>query len=60
MINIIKNKMDKEVKTIFVEDRLGNDKKYNLDDSKIRVLGFKNEFDFETDLDETINWYLNN
>lgn len=60
IINIIKNKMNKNIKTKYIDDRLGNDKKYNLDDSKIRSLGFKNTYDFSKCLDEIIEWYLNN
>jgi dTDP-glucose 4,6-dehydratase len=44
----------------FVKDRLGHDKRYSLDSSKLRALGWKPHHDFETALKETINWYKKN
>ena len=46
----------------FVEDRLGHDFRYAIDDSKAQdELGFKREFNsFEAGLESTIDWYLNN
>jgi dTDP-glucose 4,6-dehydratase len=44
----------------FVEDRLGHDKRYSLDSSKIMELGWKPEWKFEDALTETINWYREN
>jgi len=47
----------------FVEDRPGNDKRYSIDASKIRALGWKPVYDcdqFEMGMSETINWYLTN
>lgn len=44
-----------------VKDRPGHDRRYSLDDSKIRnELGFKIEGTFEEKLDSTIQWYLDN
>ncbi len=43
----------------FVEDRLGHDKRYAIDDSKARnELGFVTAKSFEERISETINWYL--
>ena len=39
----------------FVEDRLGHDWRYSLDDSKIRSLGWKPKFSFERGLQLTID-----
>jgi dTDP-glucose 4,6-dehydratase len=44
----------------FVEDRLGHDKRYSLDSSKIMKLGWKPEWKFENALALTINWYKDN
>ncbi len=44
-----------------VQDRPGHDRRYSLDDSKIRTeLGFTQEGTFEEKLDYTIQWYLDN
>lgn len=43
----------------FVEDRLGHDKRYAIDDNKARnKLGFTTNKSFEERILETINWYL--
>jgi len=43
----------------FVEDRLGHDKRYAIDDSKARSeLGFVSAKTFEERILETVNWYL--
>lgn len=43
----------------FVEDRLGHDKRYAIDNSKVnRELGFKPSKAFEERLKETVIWYL--
>ena len=44
----------------FVEDRLGHDRRYSLDSSKINKLGWKPEWKFEDAITETINWYKAN
>jgi dTDP-glucose 4,6-dehydratase len=44
----------------FVEDRLGHDKKYTIDCSKIKTLGWKPKHDFDKALEETVAWYKNN
>ncbi len=41
----------------FVQDRPGHDRRYALDDSKLRALGWKPEAEFETALHETVLWY---
>ncbi|HVA61287.1 MAG TPA: dTDP-glucose 4,6-dehydratase [Mycobacteriales bacterium] len=41
----------------YVEDRKGHDRRYSLDDSKLRELGYTPAVDFETGLAETIGWY---
>jgi dTDP-glucose 4,6-dehydratase len=44
-----------------VADRKGHDRRYALDDSKLRAeLGYAPRLDFETGLAETIEWYRAN
>lgn len=46
---------------IFVKDRLGHDRRYAIDETKIRTeLGFKPRRDFLSGLRGTLNWYLDN
>lgn len=45
----------------FVKDRPGHDRRYAIDPSKIENdLGWKAQETFETGLEKTIDWYLNN
>lgn len=44
----------------YVEDRPGHDRRYSLDDSKLRSLGWSNRYDFEEALKYTIQWYVDN
>jgi len=44
----------------FVKDRPGHDRRYSLDTKKIMNLGWRPEFDFESSLKETIEWYDKN
>lgn len=50
------------IKTItHVTDRLGHDRRYAIDCTKIKnELDWKRNFDFETGLENTVDWYLNN
>jgi dTDP-glucose 4,6-dehydratase len=44
-----------------VEDRAGHDRRYALDDSKLRALGWRPRHSFgETGLRETVEWYRDN
>jgi dTDP-glucose 4,6-dehydratase len=40
-----------------VTDRKGHDRRYSLDDSKLRNLGYVPRHDFESGLAETVAWY---
>ncbi|MBU1679013.1 MAG: GDP-mannose 4,6-dehydratase, partial [Bacteroidetes bacterium] len=45
----------------YVKDRLGHDRRYAIDSSKIQnELGWKPEYRFEDAIKSTINWYLQN
>lgn len=44
----------------YVEDRLGHDFRYAIDDSKLRELGWKPEHTFEEWLEKTVAWYKEN
>lgn len=44
----------------FVEDRSGHDFRYAINAQKIKNLGWKPETSFDSGLEETIDWYLNN
>ena len=43
-----------------VEDRKGHDRRYSLDDSRLRGLGYESALDFERGLADTIAWYRSN
>jgi len=44
----------------YVKDRLGHDRRYSLDCTKIRKLGWKPSHSFEEALKTTIQWYIEN
>lgn len=45
----------------YVEDRLGHDRRYGIDATKItEELGWQPKHNFDTGIKETIEWYLNN
>jgi dTDP-glucose 4,6-dehydratase len=43
-----------------VGDRPGHDRRYSLDVSKIRSLGFRPSTDFAVGLKKTVDWYIRN
>lgn len=46
---------------VYVEDRLGHDKRYAIDPTKLETeLGWVPKYNFETGILETIDWYLKN
>jgi dTDP-glucose 4,6-dehydratase len=58
---ILKNLKKGEELIQFVKDRPGHDRRYAIDSSKIQNdLGWKPQFNFESAIDHTIHWYLNN
>jgi len=45
----------------YVKDRPGHDRRYAIDDSKIKnELGWSQEYDFETGMNQTVKWYIEN
>ncbi|MCT4594416.1 MAG: dTDP-glucose 4,6-dehydratase [Anaeromicrobium sp.] len=62
IVKLILNKLNKSETLIrYVKDRLGHDRRYAVDSSKIRnKLGWKPKYDFERGIEETIDWYLDN
>lgn len=61
LTKIILKQMAKTLDMIeFVEDRKGHDKRYAIDNSKIKSLGWKPEKSFNDGISQTINWYVNN
>lgn len=43
-----------------VPDRLGHDRRYSVDDSRLRALGYAPSKSFAQGIDETIQWYADN
>lgn len=62
VVNMIASQLkDYRPEIAFVPDRLGNDKRYSVDTSKIeRELGWKSKRHFALGLVQTVNWYLEN
>ncbi|MDR0913105.1 MAG: dTDP-glucose 4,6-dehydratase [Methanobrevibacter sp.] len=62
IVKIILDYLDKDESLItYVKDRLGHDRRYAIDSSKIqKELGWKPKYTFETGIKETIAWYLDN
>lgn len=66
LCRMMDNKLDRPAGTsekliTFVTDRPGHDLRYAIDSSKIqKELGWSPVHNFETGLDKTVEWYLNN
>ncbi|MCB0477795.1 MAG: dTDP-glucose 4,6-dehydratase [Crocinitomicaceae bacterium] len=66
MCDILDEKLNREKGTnrkliTFVKDRLGHDKRYAIDATKIeKDLNWKPSIEFEEGLEKTIDWYLQN
>ncbi len=45
---------------IFVKDRPGHDRRYAIDCSRLKKMGWKPNYDFEAAMDKTIQWYVEN
>ncbi|MFF2877736.1 dTDP-glucose 4,6-dehydratase [Gottfriedia sp. NPDC057991] len=44
----------------FVQDRLGHDKRYAIDPTKLEKLGWKPTYNFDTGIAQTVQWYIDN
>lgn len=62
IVKLILENLGKDESLIkFVKDRLGHDRRYAIDSTKIqKELGWKPKYTFETGIAETIEWYLEN
>jgi len=61
LANIILKLLGKTDKLIYyVPDRMGHDRRYSLDSTKIKKLGWQPSKDFNIAIKETINWYKAN
>jgi dTDP-glucose 4,6-dehydratase len=62
IVKTILHQLDKPESLIrFVEDRLGHDKRYAIDATKIREeLGWLPKYSFEDGIKQTVQWYLDN
>ncbi|HEY3331480.1 MAG TPA: dTDP-glucose 4,6-dehydratase [Capsulimonadaceae bacterium] len=57
----ILNLMGKDESSIrHVQDRPGHDRRYSIDCSKLKALGFQQTLNFEERLKETVEWYQQN
>ncbi|MBK7105832.1 MAG: dTDP-glucose 4,6-dehydratase [Ignavibacteriae bacterium] len=62
IVKLILNKLGKDETLIeYVKDRLGHDRRYAIDSTKIQSeLGWSPKFDFENAIENTIDWYIEN
>ena len=62
IVKLILEELGKDESLIeFVTDRLGQDRRYAIDSTKIQTdLGWKPKYTFEIGIKETIKWYLDN
>lgn len=62
VVKLILKKLNKSETLIkHVKDRLGHDRRYAIDSSKIQNdLGWKTKYNFDKGIAQTINWYIEN
>ena len=44
----------------YVKDRPGHDRRYAIDSTKLRKLGWQSETNFEDGIKQTVDWYKQN
>jgi dTDP-glucose 4,6-dehydratase len=62
IVKLILNKLYKsEDQILYVKDRPGHDRRYAIDSTKIQTeFGWKPAYDFESGIEKTIKWYVEN
>ena len=61
VVKLMLNALDKDESCIeYVKDRLGHDRRYSLDSSKLKKLGWRQKTKFEDGLRQTVEWYKSN
>ena len=61
VVKLMLNALDKDESCIeYVKDRLGHDRRYSLDSSKLKKLGWRQKTNFEDGLRQTVEWYKSN
>ena len=59
IVKLIISRLHKDESLIkYVKDRLCHDKRYAIDNTKIRTLGWQPSYNFKQGMEETIQWYL--
>ena len=59
--NLILKEVDKPKSLIkFVKDRPGHDRRYSIDFTKIKELGWSQTYEFESAMKHTVDWYKEN
>ena len=60
LLNTLCKKTGSEIKSSVkhVKDRKGHDRRYSVNSSKLKKIGFKNYTDFNTSIEETVSHYL--
>ncbi|EHQ4672131.1 GDP-mannose 4,6-dehydratase, partial [Campylobacter jejuni] len=57
--NVLPKKTSYKEQIIFVKDRVGHDRRYAIDSTKLqRVIDWKAQENFNSGLDKTIQWYI--
>jgi dTDP-glucose 4,6-dehydratase len=60
-IKLKRSKGESKNLIVYVQDRKGHDKRYAIDNSKIKKeLGWVPKHSFNSGINKTIDWYLNN
>jgi dTDP-glucose 4,6-dehydratase len=57
---LLQNMKESEEKIEYVTDRPAHDRRYSIDSTKLRNLGWSPYFDFDTAIRKTIAWYAEN
>jgi len=58
--DVILDELGGTVSLVHVDDRLGNDRRYAIDTSRVEALGWSPHHDFEQAIRKTVGWYRDN